>query len=119
MRVLAVLSISQYWVSLPAMSSNALTACAIFLPLSSLWASASIDNRSGAMKQQRKGIADMPSGFTNPSTLRQTSTGPLSSTVTAISTRSGGGGLWSTSPKELGERGVAEDLEKQGLADSR
>ena len=35
----AIFSIIQYYTSIPAMSSNVLTLVAIFLPLSSLWAS--------------------------------------------------------------------------------
>lgn len=41
----AIFSIIEYFVPLPSMDSNVLSLVTIFLPLSSLWASASVDNR--------------------------------------------------------------------------
>ncbi|KAI4187372.1 MAG: hypothetical protein LQ348_004098 [Seirophora lacunosa] len=41
----AIFSIIEYFVPLPSIDSNVLTLVIIFLPLSSLWASASVDNR--------------------------------------------------------------------------
>ncbi|KAL8957408.1 MAG: hypothetical protein Q9193_005311 [Seirophora villosa] len=41
----AIFSIIEYFVPLPSIDSNVLTFVIVFLPLSSLWASASIDNR--------------------------------------------------------------------------
>ena len=53
-----IFAILQFVVTTPAMNSNVLTAVAIFLPLSSLWASASIDTRLQASKSGnvRRGI---------------------------------------------------------------
>ncbi|KAI4128989.1 MAG: hypothetical protein LQ341_006615 [Variospora aurantia] len=41
----AIFSVIEYFVPLPSIDSNVLTLVTIFLPLSSLWASASVDNR--------------------------------------------------------------------------
>ena len=53
-RSTAVFSILQYYV-LTAMSSFTLTSAALFLPLSSLWASASFSSRSRPSKAQFRG----------------------------------------------------------------
>ncbi|KAL9127011.1 MAG: hypothetical protein Q9217_004026 [Psora testacea] len=108
----AVLSILQYWVN-PAMSSNALTAVAIFLPLSSLWASASIDSRTSASKESRKVFANYPSGFSEPTTYRQTPSGPVSPAHTATTLR---GSDSRSNPSSPGQHQFYSDLEKQGLA---
>ncbi|KAL8942578.1 MAG: hypothetical protein Q9216_001560 [Gyalolechia sp. 2 TL-2023] len=48
----AIFSIIEYWVPLPSINSHVLTLVTIFLPLSSLWASASVDDRKRSMEQQ-------------------------------------------------------------------
>ena len=115
----AVFSILQCWDISPAMNSNALTACAIFLPLSSLWASASIGKRSQASKESRDKFANYPPGFSDSSTYRKTSTGPVSPSTTATTLRVSAIGSGPISPKEIDEHQVYMDLEKQDLAANR
>ena len=95
------------------MSSNALTAVAIFLPLSSLWASASIDNRASALKQSHNVLANYPSGFSEATMCRKNISGNISPAHTATTLRGSGSG---SSPCSPNQHQFYSDIEKQQLA---
>ncbi len=112
----ALFSIIQYAVSNPALYTNALTCVAIFLPLSSLWASASLDSRFQASKEQQYGNKMIPS-YLSASTGRpdcRTTNGPLSPTHTENTGVSGSG---AHSPHHIGQRQALRDLEAQGMVE--
>ncbi|KAF6240344.1 hypothetical protein HO173_001955 [Letharia columbiana] len=113
----ALFSTLQYAVNNPALYSNALTCVAIFLPLSSLWASASLDSRYQASKEQHYGNKMVPSSL-SASTGRpdgRTINGPLSPTNTENTGASGSG---AHSPQNIGQRQALRDLEAQGMVDT-
>ncbi|KAF6230161.1 hypothetical protein HO133_004500 [Letharia lupina] len=115
--ILALFSTLQYAVNNPALYSNALTCVAIFLPLSSLWASASLDSRFQASKEQHYGNKMVPSSL-SASTGRpdaRTINGPLSPTNTENTGTSGSG---ARSPQNIGQRQALRDLEAQGMVDT-
>ncbi|MCJ1224557.1 hypothetical protein MMC12_001202 [Toensbergia leucococca] len=67
----AIFSILQYFINVPSMSSNVLTLVSIFLPLSSLWASASLRSNSPALKSPEptrhpRLLSSFVSGSTGP-----------------------------------------------------
>lgn len=98
----------------PEIGSNALTAVAIFLPLSSLWASASLDSRFGELKAQNFSPKIIPSYATRSSGLMEEgkdAKGPLSPSNTD-STR-----MSAISANALHGNGqmMHQDLEAQGL----
>ena len=112
---LALFSTIQYAISNPAFYSNALTCTAIFLPLSSLWASASLDGRFQASKEQQFGKGGIP-GCLSSSTVHRdgrTINHPLSSANTEKSGASG-----SHSPYKMGEGQALRDLEAQGMVEN-
>ena len=124
---IALFSILQFIVHNPAMSSNVLTAVAIFLPLSSLWASASLDSRSGSNSNPNSRNAqyqreNMQGGGRNvsasglPQTNAPTVTGKVTRSPTDRTTVSSG----DLSPISLHPNGFNtsdRDLEAQGLVD--
>ncbi|KAL9097982.1 MAG: hypothetical protein Q9163_006262 [Psora crenata] len=99
---------------IPAMSSNALTSVAIFLPLSSLWASASIDNRASALKESRTVMAKYPSGSSEPTAYRKANSGTVSPAHTATTLHGSGRG---SNPSSPSQHQFYSDLEKQGTGD--
>ncbi|CAD6583147.1 MAG: hypothetical protein ASARMPREDX12_001187 [Alectoria sarmentosa] len=112
----ALFSTVQYAVSNPALYSNALTCVAIFLPLSSLWASASLDSRFQASKEQHYGNKVIPS-YLSASTGRpdgRSINDPLSPTNTENTGASGSG---ARSPHNIGQRQALGDLEAQGMVE--
>ena len=116
MFALALFSTVQYAVSTPALYTNALTCVVIFLPLSSLWASASLDSRFQASKEQNFGNKMIPSSL-SASTGRpddRTINGPLSPTYTENTGASGSG---AHSPHNIGQRQALRDLEAQGMVE--
>lgn len=114
---IALFSLLQYAVSNPALYSNALTCVAIFLPLSSLWASASLDGRFQASKEQHYGGNKMIPSFLTASTGRsdgKTANNPLSPTDTE---KNGASGSGAHSPHNTGQGQAHRDLEAQGMVD--
>lgn len=112
--ILALFSALQYAVSNPALSSNTLTCVAIFLPLSSLWASASLDSRFQASKEKNYGNKVFPS-YLSASTGQpdgRNTNGPLS----PANTENTGSGAHS--PHNVGQRQALRDLEAQGMVDT-
>ncbi|KAG8526957.1 uncharacterized protein KY384_008386 [Bacidia gigantensis] len=109
-----VFSILQYF-AFPAASSNALTACAVFLPLSSLWASASVNSNS---RGNRISISDFPLGSRSTKTGYKAKPDPLESTHTTTTIRFSGSTSQLYSPKDSSTQQVQDDLEKQGLTDT-
>ncbi|KAL8853467.1 MAG: hypothetical protein Q9221_001625 [Calogaya cf. arnoldii] len=77
----AIFSIIQYFVDLPSMDSNVLTLVTIFLPLSSLWASASVDNRKKSLEKPKfhgKIVGSNDTASTGPLINEKCLIGPLS-----------------------------------------
>lgn len=114
--ILALFATVQYAVSNPALYSNALTCVAIFLPLSSLWASASLDSRFQASKEKQYSNKMIPSYLT-ASTGRpegRTINNPLSPANTENTGVSGSG---AHSPQNTGQRQAVRDLEAQGMVE--
>ncbi|KAL8902373.1 MAG: hypothetical protein Q9207_004757 [Kuettlingeria erythrocarpa] len=86
----AIFSIIEYFVPLPSMDSNVLTLVAIFLPLSSLWASASVDNRRQGSPQPQLGGKMLGSGGTaGPLLDDRFLNGPLSPSATTTTETNG------------------------------
>ncbi|KAL9124036.1 MAG: hypothetical protein Q9175_008269 [Cornicularia normoerica] len=112
----ALFATLQYAVNNPALYSNALTCVAIFLPLSSLWASASLVSRFQASKEQHYGNKMIPSSL-SASTGHpdgRISHGPLS----PMNTESiGAGDSGAHSPHNIGQRQALRDLEAQGMVE--
>ena len=107
----------QYAVSTPALYTNALTCVVIFLPLSSLWASASLDSRFQASKEQHYGNKMISSGL-SASTGRahgRNSNGPVSP---ADTDKIGASGSGAHSPHNAGQRQALQDLEAQGMVET-
>lgn len=97
------------------MNSYTLTAVALFLPLSSLWASASLDMRFRQSKQNHfspQMLGSEGSRSTAPMVECNNVTGPVSP-ANISETRISYGML---SPGHLDQHGVLRDLEAQGLA---
>lgn len=113
----ALFSTVQYAVDNPALYSNALTCVAIFLPLSSLWASASLDSRFQASKEQNYGNKMIPSYLTASTGPPdgKTSNNPLSPANTEITGASVSG---AHSPHNTGQRQALGDLEAQGMVEA-
>ncbi|KAL8722008.1 MAG: hypothetical protein Q9181_007586 [Wetmoreana brouardii] len=84
----AIFSIIEYFVPLPSMDANVLSLVTIFLPLSSLWASASIDHRkrhSAKPELHGKLLGSNGSAPTGPLVGEKFLIGPLSPSETANS----------------------------------
>ena len=103
-------SVYQYW-GPPGLSSYGLTACAIFLPFSSLWASASIANRSSSTKARGNTFSTSPAGLLGTYDSHKASNGATSSCTTNTTIRNSG----NLSPKDSDPDQFFFDLEKQGL----
>ena len=100
------------------MSSFTLTTTALFLPLSSLWASASLDSRFRQARDQSYGPQMFDSHgtrSTKPMLEQHKLQGPLSSTDSRNSHLTSG----LPSPRHELHHGGIEDLEAQGLAGTR
>ena len=117
--MLAIFSVLQYVVDNPAMSSNELTMAAIFLPLSSLWASASIRNRSsspeGCLNHEKKFFFGHGSRSTGPLVDQQVLDKKIPPSPTDTSKTDS---MFSSlpSPRRTHEQEVFKDMEHQGLA---
>lgn len=96
------------------MSSWVLTSVCIFLPLSSLWASASIDARFQESKEQQFGRKILPNYATGSTTRasEKNSNNPLSPSHTVTTHISSN----AASPRRDSQNMVFRDLEAQGLA---
>ena len=115
--ILALFSLVQFAVNTPALYTNTLTCVVIFLPLSSLWASASLDSRFQASKEQHYGNKMIPRGFsaaTGRADVRN-SNGPLSPAGTNGTGTSGSG---VHSPHNAGQGQALQDLEAQGMVET-
>ena len=113
--ILALFSTLQYAVSNPALYSNTLTCVAIFLPLSSLWASASLDSRFQVSKEQNYGNKLIPTSYLSNSIGHpdgRITNGPFSPANT-VDTGSG-----AHSPHNVGQRQAHRDLEAQGMVET-
>ena len=112
--ILALFSGLQYAVSNPALYSNALTCVAIFLPLSSLWASASLDSRFQASKERNYGNKMFPSYLSASTGHRdgRNTNGPLSPANTEHS------GTGAHSLQNVGQGQALRDLEAQGMVET-
>ncbi|KAK0515681.1 hypothetical protein JMJ35_001715 [Cladonia borealis] len=111
----AIFGILEFCVSSPNISSNVLTSTAIFLPLSSLWASASLDSRFADSKAQnfsRKMITSYATGSSAPIANHETMKGPLSPANTDNTRASSHSSNVHSGHQQL----ALEDLEAQGLA---
>ena len=100
------------------MGSNVVTAVAIFLPLSSLWAAASVDSQFQASKEKNYGKNNMfvsgASASTGPSAYpKKNIGGPRSPADPATTARLSG----STSSSPQAMNGVFKDLEAQDLVE--
>ncbi|KAL8717033.1 MAG: hypothetical protein Q9225_005688 [Loekoesia sp. 1 TL-2023] len=87
----AIFSVIEYFVHLPSMDSNVLSLVTIFLPLSSLWASASVDNRKRSSEKPKihgKLLGSNGTATTGPLVDDKFLVGPLSPSETAT-TRTG------------------------------
>ncbi|KAL8844942.1 MAG: hypothetical protein Q9176_000614 [Flavoplaca citrina] len=112
----AIFSIIQYSVDLPSMDSNVLTLVTIFLPLSSLWASASLDYRRKSSKQPKlhENLLDSNgTASTGPLINEKLLIGPLSPSETATSRSSQSN---PPSPNNIRDQGMHVDLEAQHMA---
>ncbi|KAL8770636.1 MAG: hypothetical protein Q9209_003704 [Squamulea sp. 1 TL-2023] len=113
----AVFSIIKYFVDLPSMDSNVLTLVTIFLPLSSLWASASLDYRkkpSAKPDFHGKVLGSNGSSTTGPLVNEKSLAGPLSPTDTATSISSCSN---PPSPSNARDQGLNVDLEAQKMVE--
>ncbi|KAI4231535.1 MAG: hypothetical protein LQ349_005551 [Xanthoria aureola] len=112
----AIFSIIQYFVDLPSMDSNVLTLVTIFMPLSSLWASASLDYRKQSTGKPKfhGGILLGSNGTasTGPLVDKKCLVGPLSPSETATSSSSQSN---PPSPSNIRDQGVNVDLESQKM----
>ncbi|KAL8665657.1 MAG: hypothetical protein Q9168_007659 [Polycauliona sp. 1 TL-2023] len=116
----AIFSIVQYTVDLPSMDSNVLTLVTIFLPLSSLWASASLDYRKKSLGQKPlypgKLLNSNGTGSTGPLIDEKRLAGPLPSPSTETAT-------WRSSqsnppsPSNVRDQGIHVDLEAQSMVE--
>ncbi|KAI9880515.1 MAG: hypothetical protein M1830_002555 [Pleopsidium flavum] len=107
----AIFSILQYFTDIPEMGSNVLTLVAIFLPLSSIWASSSIDSHHRGSTNPdfpRKLFGSYASGSTGPLVDRKTFNGRLSPAETT-NTRISNSSL--PSPANAGQHNAYSDLE--------
>ncbi|KAI9709819.1 MAG: hypothetical protein M1812_007611 [Candelaria pacifica] len=83
----AIFSILQYFTDIPEMGSNVLTLVAIFLPLSSMWASFSVENSSQASSSpdsHRKFLGSYSSGSTSTGSTSKPPNGTPSPTDTTF-----------------------------------
>lgn len=100
------------------MSSEVITAVVIFLPLSSLWASASVESRFQDSKEKNFGnrlLGSNSSGFPATPAGKKGAFGSLASpSDTATMTRTSGSAT--SSPRALGGPPLLKDLEAQNLA---
>ncbi|KAL8995844.1 MAG: hypothetical protein Q9169_004496 [Polycauliona sp. 2 TL-2023] len=114
----AIFSIIGYFVDLPSMDSNVLTLVTIFLPLSSLWASASLDYRkkpSEKPKYTGKLLVTSATGSTGPLINEKCLIGPLSPSETATSRSSHSN---PPSPSNIRDQGIHVDLEAQKMVEA-
>ncbi|KAL8708680.1 MAG: hypothetical protein Q9220_006505 [cf. Caloplaca sp. 1 TL-2023] len=113
----AIFSIIEYFVPLPSMDANVISLVTIFLPLSSLWASASLDHRRKEPSQARlqgKLLGSHGSASTGPLIGDNFLIGPPSPSDTALSTFN------STNPSnhtKTHNTTVYMDLEAQKIAE--
>ena len=117
MNVAAIFSIIEYFVGIPSVYSNVLTLVAIFLPLSSMWASSSVDGRTQASLEpqgpRKYLISSYKTNSTNDSTDRKPFNSPLSpadSELTRVNHSS------STTPVHNRFGNGIVDIEAQALA---
>ncbi|KAI4174915.1 MAG: hypothetical protein LQ343_001942 [Gyalolechia ehrenbergii] len=109
----AIFSIIEYWVPLPSIDSHVLTLVTIFLPLSSLWASASVDNRKRSLEQPMvhgKLLSSKSTATTGPLVGEKFLDGPLSPSATAT-TKTSNSSL--PSPAKTHDQHINVDLEAQ------
>ncbi|KAM0799324.1 mating-type alpha-pheromone receptor PreB [Usnea florida] len=113
----ALFSLVQFAVNTPALYTNTLTCVVIFLPLSSLWASASLDSRFQASKEQHYGNKMISSGLSASAGRAdvRNSNGPLSP---ADTNRTGASGSGVHSPHNAGQGQALRDLEAQGMVET-
>ena len=109
----AIFSILQYTTSIPSMDSNVLTLVAIFLPLSSIWASSSGIGRAPATveSERQPNYFNSFTGSARPLVDYKTSKAPLSPTNTATTRISSS----LPSPANPTQQDMYLDLEAQGL----
>jgi len=110
---LAIFSILQYFVHLPAMASNVLTLVVIFLPLSSLWASASTTSQgSQPVKHRSRFMGSLTSrlGSMGPIVAGKDLNGPLSPSDTPTTKISS-----FSPPNSARTSKMYRDLEAQGM----
>ncbi|KAI4248160.1 MAG: hypothetical protein LQ352_006005 [Teloschistes flavicans] len=113
----AIFSIIEYFVPVPSMDSNVLSLVVIFLPLSSLWASASNDHRKRYTAQPKfhgKLLGSDGSALTGPLVGEQFLIEPLSPSATATSRTSHSSLVPPTNTKHGRDDA---DLEAQQLAE--
>lgn len=98
---IAIFSMLPYFTHVPAIASNVLTLVAIFLPLSSLWASANMSTRttstsvpsspasnSNGFSFREKFFSNLSSGSAGPLITHKFFDGPLSPSTTVMTRRS-------------------------------
>ncbi|KAL8910466.1 MAG: hypothetical protein Q9171_004217 [Xanthocarpia ochracea] len=113
----AIFSIIHYFVDLPDMDANVLTLVTIFLPLSSLWASASLDYRKKSSAKpifHGKLLGSYGTATTGPLVGGKFLIGPLSPSETATSRSSQSP---PPSPSNAHDQGIHLDLEAQKMAE--
>ena len=115
--LLVIFSILQYTTDLPSMDSNVLTLVAIFLPLSAIWASASVDsNTQPPVPAAGRLKFFTTSKSTGHYTEKKSLSGAMSST-TGTSTRISASPLSSPKYEDFNECDI--DLEAQGMTGPR
>ena len=99
------------------MASNVATAVAVFLPLSSLWASASLDSRYESSREARyrqgNGYGADISGSAKPVSRQNSAANAADTSIDA--SVSANERLSPSTLNALGEHGTFRDLEAQGL----
>ncbi|KAI9844993.1 MAG: hypothetical protein M1837_005137 [Sclerophora amabilis] len=111
----ALFSILQYVSDAPELGTNVLTLAAIFLPLSSMWASASLDGQSqvsGSPNAQQKLFGSYGSGSNGPARSKRGGNGPTSPAHTTLTH---GSSSPLVTPNRAEMQSVDRDLEAQGL----
>ncbi|KAL8730940.1 MAG: hypothetical protein Q9166_003730 [cf. Caloplaca sp. 2 TL-2023] len=115
----AAFSIIEYFVSLPSMDSNVLTLVTIFLPLSSLWASASLNHRKKPSTESRfhgQSLGSNGNVSTGPLIDEKLLIAPLSPSETATSRPSHSN---PPSPTNNRDQNQHVDLEAQKVAHAK
>ncbi|KAL8951257.1 MAG: hypothetical protein Q9222_002759 [Ikaeria aurantiellina] len=113
----AIFSVIEYFVPLPSMDANVVSLVTIFLPLSSLWASASVDNRRKERSEARshgKLLGSHGSAFTGPLIGEKFLVGAPSPSDTTTSTSNSSN---PASPTKTGNTTNYLDLEAQKIAE--